>query len=119
MAECRFGRHDWLGLTPEIERFGPGLVESITRALGRPGSAPEKARVERLICNGDAVAWMAYLAVLTALVDCGVEARVAEGDVVILAGLLRDQYHLAAGVLWLSAQDEARRDHLEGLLRRA
>jgi hypothetical protein len=41
---------------------------------------------------------------------------VAEPERVILAGILRDQYRLAPGVLDLSADDEARGERLEEML---
>ena len=118
MTSRRFGRHDWLGLTPEVERFGPLLVERIAGALGESSDALGEARVEAQIRDGDAAAWLAYLAALTALVERGAAAGVAEPERVILAGILRDQYRLAPGVLDLSPDDEARGDRLEELLDR-
>ena len=49
MTTRRFGRHDWLGLTPEVERFGPLLVARIAGALGEPSDALGEKRIERLI----------------------------------------------------------------------
>ena len=46
MTSRRYGRHDWLGLTPEVERFGPLLVERIAGALGESHDALGEARVE-------------------------------------------------------------------------
>ncbi|MEI6688923.1 MAG: hypothetical protein WCN97_06140 [Thermoleophilia bacterium] len=116
MTSRRFGRHDWLGLTPEVERFGPLLVERIAGALGESHDALGEARVEGLIRDGDAAAWLAYLAALTALVDRGAASGVAEAETEILAEILRDQYRLAPGVLVLSEADMARSQHLEALL---
>ena len=109
MTSRRFGRHDWLGLTPEVERFGPLLVERIAGALG-------EQRIESLIRDGDAAAWLAYLAARTALVDRGASSGVAQAETEILAEILRDQYRLAPGVLHLTEADMARSQHLEALL---
>lgn len=116
MTSRRFGRHDWLGLTPEVERFGPLLVARIAGALGEPSDALGEVRIERLIRDGDAAAWLAYLAALTALVDRGAASGVAAAETEILAEILRDQYRLAPGVLVLSEADMARSQHLEALL---
>jgi hypothetical protein len=116
MTSPRFGRHDWLGLTPEVERFGPLLVERIAGALGESHDALGEARIEALIRDGDAAAWLAYLAALTALVERGASSGVAGPETEILAEILRDQYRLAPGVLVLSEADMARSQHLEALL---
>ena len=116
MTSARHGRHDWLGLTPEVERFGPLLVDRIAGALGEQAGALGEERIGELIRSGDAAAWLAYLAALTALVERGTAADVAEPERVILAGILRDQYRLAPGVLDLSADDEARGERLEEML---
>lgn len=116
MTHRNFGRHDWLGLTPEVERFGPLLVDRITAALGESHDALGEARVEALIRNGDAAAWLTYLGALTALVDRGSQSGAAVAETEILAEILRDQYRLAPGVLVLSETDVARSDHLETLL---
>jgi hypothetical protein len=116
MTSRRFGRHDWLGLTPEVERFGPLLVERIAGALGESHDALGEARIEALIRDGDAAAWLAYLAALTALVDRGAASGVAAPETEILAEILRDQYRLAPGVLVLAEADVARSQHLEELL---
>ena len=116
MTSARHGRHDWLGLTPEVERFGPLLVDRIAGALGEPSGSLGEERIGALIRSGDAAAWLAYLAALTALVERGAEADVAEPERVILAGILRDQYRLAPGVLDLSPDDEARGERLEEML---
>ncbi|MGI9187715.1 MAG: hypothetical protein ACR2J9_09430 [Gaiellales bacterium] len=118
MTSRRFGRHDWLGLTPEVERFGPLLVERIAGALGEPADALGEARVEALIRDGDAAAWLAYLAALTALVDRGTAAGAALPEIEILAEILRDQYRLAPGVLVLTEADMTRSQHLEELTER-
>lgn len=116
MTHRNFGRHDWLGLTPEVERFGPLLVDRITAALGESQDALGEARVGALIRNGDAAAWLTYLGALTALVDRGSQSGVAVAETEILAEILRDQYRLAPGVLILSETDMARSNHLETLL---
>lgn len=116
MTSRRFGRHDWLGLTPEVERFGPLLVERIAGALGESHDALGEARIEGLIRQGDAAAWLAYLAALTALVERGTASGVAATETAVLAEILRDQYRLAPGVLHLSEADMARSQHLEALL---
>jgi hypothetical protein len=116
MTHRNFGRHDWLGLTPEVERFGPLLVDRITAALGESHDALGEARVEALIRNGDAAAWLTYLGALTALVERGSQSGVAVAETEVLAEILRDQYRLAPGVLVLSEADMARSDHLETLL---
>ncbi len=116
MTHPKFGRHDWLGLTPEVERFGPLLVDRIAAALGESHDALGEARVEELIRDGDAAAWLAYLGALTALVDRGAQSGVAPVETEILAGILRDQYRLAPGVLVLTEADMARSQHLETLL---
>lgn len=116
MSSRRFGRHDWLGLTPEVERFGPLLVERIAGALGEGGDALGEVRIEQLIRDGDAAAWLAYLAALTALVERGAAHGVAPLETAVLAEILRDQYRLAPGVLVLSEADMARSHHLEDLL---
>lgn len=116
MTHRNFGHHDWLGLTPEVERFGPLLVDRITAALGESHDALGQARVEALIRNGDAAAWLTYLGALTALVERGSQSGVAVAEIEILAEILRDQYRLAPGVLVLSEADMARSDHLETLL---
>lgn len=116
MTSRRFGRHDWLGLTPEVERFGPLLVERIAGALGEESDALGEQRIESLIRDGDAAAWLAYLAALTALVDRGASSGVAQAETEILAEILRDQYRLAPGVLHLTEADMARSQHLEALL---
>lgn len=110
------GRHDWLGLTPEVERFGPLLVDRVAGALGEAPDGLGEARIRELIRSGDAAAWLAYLAALTALVERGREAGVAEPERVILAEILRDQYRLAPGVLRLGPEDEARSTRLEEML---
>ncbi len=119
MTSRRFGRHDWLGLTPEVERFGPLLVDRIAGALGESHDELGETRIEELIRTGDAAAWLAYLAALTALVERGAAAGTAPAETEILAGILRDQYRLAPGVLVLSATDVARSQHLEALLEHA
>ena len=116
MTSRRHGRHDWLGLTPEVERFGPLLVDRIAGALGETDDALGEARIQMLIRDGDAAAWLAYLAALAALVERGVAADVAETETVVLAEILRDQYRLAPGVLVLSETDMALSQHLEALL---
>ena len=116
MTSARHGRHDWLGLTPEVERFGPLLVDRIAGALGEPRGDLGEERIAALIRDGDAAAWLAYLAALTALVERGADAGVADTERVILAEILRDQYRLAPGVLVLSPEDEARSRRLEDLL---
>ena len=116
MTSARHGRHDWLGLTPEVERFGPLLVDRIAGALGEPTGTLGEERIGELIRRGDSAAWLAHLAALTALVERGEEADVAEPERVILAGILRDQYRLAPGVLELSPDDEARGERLEEML---
>jgi len=113
MTSRRFGRHDWLGLTPEVERFGPLLVERIAGALGESADQLGEARIEALIRDGDAAAWLAYLSALTALVDRGAASGVVEAETQILAELLRDQYRLAPGVLVLTEADVAQSQHLE------
>ena len=118
MTSARHGRHAWLGLTPEVERFGPLLVDRIAGALGEPAGTLGEERIGALIRDGDAAAWLAYLAALTALVERGADADVAEPERVILAEILRDQYRLAPGVLDLSPDDEARGDRLEEMLDR-
>lgn len=116
MTGPRHGRHDWLGLTPEVERFGPLLVDRIAGALGEAPDGLGEDRIRDLIQTGDAAAWLAYLAALTALVERGREADVAEPERVILAEILRDQYRLAPGVLRLGPDDEARSSRLEEML---
>jgi hypothetical protein len=116
MTSARHGRHDWLGLTPEVERFGPVLVDRIAAALGEPAGELGAERIGTLIRHGDAAAWLAYLAALTALVERGADAGVADAERAILAGILRDQYRLAPGVLVLSADDQARSARLEEML---
>ena len=119
MTTRRFDRHDWLGLTPEVERLGPLLIDRIAAALG--GSADElgEARIAELILVGDAAAWLAYLAALTALVDRGTASGVVPAEAEILAEILRDQYRLAPGVLALAPDDVERSQHLESLLENA
>ncbi|MGI9117398.1 MAG: hypothetical protein ACR2JV_07160 [Gaiellales bacterium] len=116
MTRPRYGRHDWLGLTPEVERFGPLLVARIAGALGEPEDALGEERIAELIRTGDAAAWLAYLAALTALVERGTAAGVAPLEATILAEILRDQYRLAPGVLHLDPEDAARSRQLEDLL---
>ena len=116
MTSARPGRHAWLGLTPEVERFGPLLVDRIAGALGESGGDLGEERIASLIRSGDAAAWLAHLAALTALVERGAQAGVAEPERLILAGILRDQYRLAPGVLDLPPEDEARRRRLEEML---
>lgn len=116
MTGPRHGRHDWLGLTPEVERFGPLLVDRIAGALGEAPDGLGEDRIRGLIQTGDAAAWLAYLGALTALVERGREAGVAEPERVILAEILRDQYRLAPGVLRLGPGDEARSSRLEEML---
>lgn len=116
MTSRRHGRHDWLGLTPEVERFGPLLVDRIAGALGETHDALGEQRIEILIRSGDAAAWLAYLAALTALVQRGAASGVAPVETEILAEILRDQYRLAPGVLTLTEADMARSQHLESLL---
>lgn len=116
MTGRRLGRHDWLGLTPEVERFGPLLVDRIAGALGEPAGDLGEARIRALIRDGDAAAWLAHLAALTALVERGREAGVAGPERSILAEILRDQYRLAPGVLRLGPDDEARSRRLEEML---
>jgi len=118
-VERRFGYHDWLGLTPEVERLGPELVRRLASALDESTDDLGAARIQRLIRGGDAAAWLAYLSALTDLVDRGSAAGVAERETMVLAGILRDQYRLAPGVLRLSVEDEARGIHLDNLLERA
>jgi len=117
MTGPRHGRHDWLGLTPEVERFGAILVDRIAGALGEPAGDLGEERIRTLIRTGDAAAWLAYLAALTALVERGRAAGVAEAERGILAGILRDQYRLAPGVLRLGPEDEARSSRIEEMLR--
>jgi len=119
MTGPRFGRHDWLGLTPEVERFGPLLVERIAAGLGEAPDALGARRVESLIRDGDAAAWLTYLGALTVLVERGATADVAPFESTILAEILRDQYRLAPGVLRLSPEDEAFHAHLEKFLEQA
>lgn len=116
MTSRRPGRHAWLGLTPEVERFGPLLVDRIGGALGEPTGALGEERIGELIRHGDAAAWLAYLAALESLVRRGESAGVAEPERVILAEILRDQYRLAPGVLDLPPEDEARGRRLEEML---
>ncbi len=116
MTGRSLGRHDWLGLTPEVERFGPLLVDRIAVALGEVPDGLGEAHIRELIRTGDAAAWLAYLAALTALVERGREAVVAEPERMILAEILRDQYRLAPGVLRLRPEDEARSSRLEEML---
>ena len=92
------------------------LVERIAGALGESADALGEARIEALIREGDAAAWLAYLAALTALVDRGEASGVAGPETEILAEILRDQYRLAPGVLILTEADMARSQHLEALL---
>ena len=117
MTSASHGRHDWLGLTPEVERFGPLLVDRIAGALGEPAGELGEERIGALIRHGDAAAWLAYLAALTALVERGAEAGVADAERVILAEILRDQYRLAPGVLVLTPDDRARSARLEEMLK--
>ena len=92
------------------------LVERIAGALGESADALGEARIEAVIREGDAAAWLAYLAALTALVDRGEASGVAGPETEILAEILRDQYRLAPGVLILTEADMARSQHLEALL---
>lgn len=118
MTSARHGRHAWLGLTPEVERFGPLLADRIAGALGEPLGELGERRIGRLIAEGDAAAWLAYLAALTALVERGAAAGVAAAEREALAGILRDQYRLAPGVLRLPPEDEERGERLERMLER-
>ena len=97
---------------------GPVLVDRIAAALGEPAGELGAERIGTLIRHGDAAAWLAYLAALTALVERGAEAGVADAERAILAEILRDQYRLAPGVLVLTADDEARSARLEEMLER-
>ena len=118
MTSARHGRHAWLGLTPEVERFGPLLADRIAAALGEPAGELGEQRIADLIRAGDAGAWLALLRELTALVERGEAVGVADPERSILAGILRDQYRLAPGVLHLPPEDEARRERLERMLDR-
>ena len=55
MTSARHGRHDWLGLTPEVERFGPLLVDRIAGALGEPSGSLGEERIGELIRYGTVV----------------------------------------------------------------
>lgn len=119
MTTRRFDRHAWLGLTPEVERLGPLLIDRIAGALGESSDELGEARIAELIRVGDAAAWLAYLAALTALVDRGTASGVVPAEAEILAGILRDQYRLAPGVFALAPDDVERSLHLESLLENA
>jgi hypothetical protein len=117
MIRRRHGRDDWLGLTPEVERLGPVLVDRIAAALGEDPAAIGGNAVATLIRDGDAEAWMGHLGDLTRLVERARAAGRAEAEAAILAEILRDQYRLAPGVLDLAADDEARWARLEEITR--
>jgi len=116
MTAPRRALHAWLGLTPEVERFGPQLAAVIADALGERDDDLGDARIAELIRSGDASAWMAYLSALTALIERGTAAGVARDESAILAGILRDQYRLAPGVLEMTRHDDARSMILEEML---
>jgi len=117
MIRPRHGRDDWLGLTPEVERLGPVLVDRIAAAIGEDPAAVSGDAVAGVIRDGDATAWMALLGDLGRLVERGRGAGCAEAETTILAEILRDQYRLAPGVLDLGADDEARWARLEEITR--
>lgn len=101
MTRSGFGPDDWLGLVPEVERLGPGLV---ARIEGDAAGVALERRIGEVIRRGAAEDWLELLA------DLGARARdPGDGDPdarVVLAEVLRDQYRLAPGVLVMRARDE-------------
>jgi len=106
-------RDAWLFLPPEVERLVPRLVEQ----LGVSSAAAEAARIDRLVCRGDATAWFVHLRGLCDRLARAVAERGASEQARTLALVLRDQYLLALGIREPDPRDATEVERLDRLLR--
>jgi hypothetical protein len=89
-------RDRWLFLTPEAEAELPAAVAALARAVGDRGwsEAGERETVERLIADGDYLAWLEYLGERRRLLERYLEQFGADTVAAHVAVVLNEQHML-------------------------
>jgi hypothetical protein len=106
-------RAAWLFLTPEVEREVPELMDLLA-----PNGGEERARIERIVAEGDSDRWFAFLRDCRVRLERAVAAGADDSLCRRLAAVLLEQYLLAPGVPGLREPNAAEGSRLASIARR-